>query len=217
MAALQASAIALSSTCTYPSDGLVGRPRVVPGRRRHTPVVTRACTDDTSRRVVLTAAAGAALLTVGGDAQATTSRRAARDKKVPESEFTALPSGLKIYDVTVGSGQEAVKGSRVAIHYVAKWKGVTFMTSRQGLGVTGGTPYGFDIGASEYGYVLKGLDLGVEGMRVGGERLLLVPPELAYGNKGVQEIPPGATLEFNVELLSIKKDAFGSQVKLVEG
>lgn len=124
---------------------------------------------------------------------------------------------MKIYDVSVGSGQEAVRGSRVAVHYVAKWKGVTFMTSRQGLGVTGGTPYGFDIGASSSGIVLKGLDLGVQGMRVGGERLLIIPPELAYGNRGVQEIPPGAILEFNVELLSIKKDAFGSQVKLVEG
>ncbi|KAJ7542425.1 hypothetical protein O6H91_10G110700 [Diphasiastrum complanatum] len=91
------------------------------------------------------------------------------------------------------------------------------MTSRQGLGVTGGTPYGFDVGASERGMVLKGLDLGVTGMRVGGQRLLLVPPELAYGNKGIQEIPPNATLEFNIELLSIKGNPFGSMVKLVEG
>ncbi|KAK6147109.1 hypothetical protein DH2020_018021 [Rehmannia glutinosa] len=90
----------------------------------------------------------------------------------------------------------AVSTSRRAVHYVAKWKGITFMTSRQGLGVGGGTPYGFDVGDSERGTVLKGLDLGVEGMRVGGQRLLIVPPELAYGNKGVQEIPPNATIEY---------------------
>ena len=57
----------------------------------------------------------------------------------------------------------------IQVHYVVKWKGITFQTSRQGAGVTGGTPYGFDVGSSSRGNVLKGLDLGVEGMRVGGE------------------------------------------------
>ncbi|KAG6541804.1 hypothetical protein Mapa_016819 [Marchantia paleacea] len=138
-----------------------------------------------------------------------TSKRALRSEQIPASEFKTLPSGLKYYDIKVGSGATAVKGSRVAIHYVAKWKGITFKTSRQGLGVTGGSPYGFDVGASDYGIVLKGLDLGVEGMRVGGQRMLILPPELAYGDKGVQEIPPNATIEFNVELLSIKQSPFG--------
>ncbi|XP_030925618.1 peptidyl-prolyl cis-trans isomerase FKBP16-4, chloroplastic isoform X2 [Quercus lobata] len=132
-----------------------------------------------------------------------TSRRALRGAKVPESEFTTLPNGLKYYDLKV--------------HYVAKWKGVTFMTSRQGLGVGGGTPYGFDVGESERGNVLRGLDLGVQGMKVGGQRLLIVPPELAYGSKGVQEIPPNATIELDVELLAIKQSPFGSPVKIVEG
>ncbi|GAA0162645.1 chaperone [Lithospermum erythrorhizon] len=146
-----------------------------------------------------------------------TSRRALRGAKIPESEFTTLPNGLKYYDLKLGTGAEAVKGSRVAVHYVAKWKGITFMTSRQGLGVGGGTPYGFDVGQSERGNVLKGLDLGTEGMRVGGQRLLIVPPELAYGSKGVQEIPPNSTIELDVELLSIKQSPFGTPVKVVEG
>ncbi|KAK9723919.1 hypothetical protein RND81_05G034100 [Saponaria officinalis] len=146
-----------------------------------------------------------------------TSRRALRGAKIPESDFKTLPNGLKYYDLKVGGGPEAVKGSRVAVHYVAKWKGITFMTSRQGMGVGGGTPYGFDVGQSERGAVLKGLDLGVEGMRVGGQRLLRVPPELAYGSKGVQEIPPNATIELDVELLAIKQSPFGSPVKVVEG
>ncbi|XP_066396890.1 peptidyl-prolyl cis-trans isomerase FKBP16-4, chloroplastic [Miscanthus floridulus] len=154
----------------------------------------------------------------GGEAGAvSTSRRALRASKIPESEFTTLPNGLKYYDIKVGSGAEAVKGSRVAVHYVAKWKGITFMTSRQGLGVGGGTPYGFDVGNSERGNVLKGLDLGVEGMKVGGQRLIIVPPELAYGKKGVQEIPPNATIELDVELLSIKQSPFGTPVKIIEG
>ncbi|KAJ6801048.1 peptidyl-prolyl cis-trans isomerase FKBP16-4, chloroplastic-like isoform X1 [Iris pallida] len=119
-----------------------------------------------------------------------TSRRALRGSKIPESDFTTLPNGLKYYDLKVGGGAQAVKGSRVAVHYVAKWKNITFMTSRQGIGVTGGSPYGFDVGQSEKGSVLKGLDLGVQGMRVGGQvgvdliiciqqaeqRLLIVPP-----------------------------------------
>ncbi|KAL9228086.1 hypothetical protein vseg_003701 [Gypsophila vaccaria] len=146
-----------------------------------------------------------------------TSRRALRGAKIPESDFKTLPNGLKYYDLKVGGGAEAVKGSRVAVHYVAKWKGITFMTSRQGMGVGGGTPYGFDVGQSERGAVLKGLDLGVEGMKVGGQRLLIVPPELAYGSKGVQEIPPNATIELDVELLAIKQSPFGSPVKVVEG
>ncbi|WMV44607.1 hypothetical protein MTR67_037992 [Solanum verrucosum] len=163
----------------------------------------------------LIAAAGLCLCDVAG--AASTSRRALRGAKIPESEYTTLPNGLKYYDLKVGAGAEAVKGSRVAIHYVAKWRNITFMTSRQGMGVGGGTPYGFDVGQSERGTVLKGLDLGVQGMRVGGQRLLIVPPELAYGKKGVQEIPPNATIEMDIELLSIKQSPFGSPVKIVEG
>lgn len=64
--------------------------------------------------------------------------------------------------------------------------------------MTGGSPLGFDVGAQGPGGTLKGLDLGVRGMRIGGRRKLLVPPNLAYGDKGVGEVPPGATLEFDV-------------------
>ncbi|XP_028077861.1 peptidyl-prolyl cis-trans isomerase FKBP16-4, chloroplastic-like [Camellia sinensis] len=160
-------------------------------------------------------AAGISVCDVAG--AVSTSRRALRGEKIPESDFKTLPNGLKYYDLKVGGGAEAVKGSRVAVHYVAKWKGITFMTSRQGLGCCGGLPYGFDVGQSERGTVLKGLDLGVQGMKVGGQRVLIVPPELAYGSKGVQEIPPNATIELNVELLAIKQSPFGSPVKIVEG
>ncbi|XP_054794766.1 peptidyl-prolyl cis-trans isomerase FKBP16-4, chloroplastic-like isoform X2 [Prosopis cineraria] len=83
------------------------------------------------------------------------------------------------------------------------------MTSRQGMGVGGGTPYGFDVGQSENGTVLKGLDLGVQGMRVGGQRLLIVPPELAYGSRGVQEIPPNATIElYNLNDVCLLRNSF---------
>lgn len=180
--------------------------------------------EDSSRRkflASLTAFSGTSLalslLAPHEAAAVSASRRALREKRVPDEDFTVLPNGLKFYDFQVGKGALAVQGSRVAVHYDVKWKGITFATSRQGLGVTGGTPYGFDVGTSEYGIVLKGLDIGVEGMRVGGVRLLIVPPELAYGSGGIGEIPPNATIEISVELLSIKQNAFGTPVKLIEG
>ncbi|KAK9821534.1 hypothetical protein WJX74_008254 [Apatococcus lobatus] len=140
-------------------------------------------------------------------------------RSVPESDYKPGPEGLKYYDLVKGTGDTAREGQRVAVHFEAKWKGVTFMTSRQGMGVTGGTPLGFDIGADNRGgSTLKGLDLGVRGMKINGQRKLLVPPELAYGAKGYGgEIPPNATLEIDVQLLSIKKDSRGYQTKLIEG
>eukprot|EP00890_Picochlorum_soloecismus_P000919 jgi/Picsp_1/1828/NSC_05295-R1_peptidyl-prolyl cis-trans fkbp-type len=132
--------------------------------------------------------------------------------------FQDGPDGLKYYDVIVGDGAEAKLGSRVVVHFDAKWRGITFVTSRQGMGVAGGSPLGFDVGAAPgAGGTLKGLDLGVRGMRVGGQRKLLVPSKLAYGQKGYGEIPPGADLTIDVQLLSIKLNAIGTQVKLVEG
>ncbi|XP_077253178.1 FKBP-like peptidyl-prolyl cis-trans isomerase family protein isoform X1 [Tasmannia lanceolata] len=218
-----------------PLKSLCGSPRKRPSNRK-LPLVRCCCSNVKSppptlnlecsglvgwegrRRLIasfLAAATGVYTCDIAG--AVTTSRRALKGAKIPESDFTTLSNGLKYYDFKVGGGPEAVKGSRVAVHYVAKWRGITFMTSRQGLGVGGGTPYGFDVGQSEKGNVLKGLDLGVQGMRVGGQRLLIVPPELAYGSRGVQEIPPNATIELDVELLSIKQSPFGTGVKLVEG
>ncbi len=140
-------------------------------------------------------------------------------RKIPESEYSDGPQGLRFYDITVGGGAEARVGERVAIHYDVKFRNITFMTSRQGIGVTGGTPLGFDVGqpAGSPGSTLAGIDLGVRGMRVGGQRRLLVPPELGYGASGIGEIPPNATLTVDVELLSIKTSPLGYRTKLVEG
>ncbi|KAL6764442.1 FKBP-type peptidyl-prolyl cis-trans isomerase [Haematococcus lacustris] len=144
---------------------------------------------------------------------------ARRRKKIPESEFREGPSGLKLYDIIEGTGAEVQTGQRVAVHYDVKFRNVTFITSRQGLGVTGGTPVGFNVGTpyGESGSTLPGIDLGIRGMRVGGLRRLLVPPELAYGDKGVGEIPGGATLTVDLEVLSIKTSPLGYRTKLVEG
>eukprot|EP00889_Picochlorum_renovo_P006074 jgi/Picre1/33104/NNA_008430.t1 len=173
--------------------------------------------------------AGMALLmwqTVGWDAEAAmppgfkkdlTNKRRTRETVDP-SLFKDGLNGLKYYDVIVGDGEEAREGSRVVVHFDAKYRGITFVTSRVGQGVAGGQPFGFDVGSKPgQGGTLRGLDLGVRGMRIGGQRKLIVPPELAYGSKGFGEIPPNAELVIDVQLLSIKTSAIGTQVKLVEG
>lgn len=158
----------------------------------------------------------AAAISYGADYKKELARRR---RKIPEEDFKDGPDGLKYYDVVDGDGPEAKLGQRIAVHYDVKYRNVTFITSRQGLGVTGGNPVGFDVGAPSgtAGSTLPGIDLGVRGMRVGGIRRLIVPSNLAYGNVGVGEIPPGATLNIDVELLSIKTNPLGYRTKLVEG
>jgi FKBP-type peptidyl-prolyl cis-trans isomerase len=98
--------------------------------------------------------------------------------------------------VKPGEGPKAKLGDRVVVHYECKWKGITFVTSRQGVGVTGGEPYGFDLGATGNTKALKGLDLGVQGMQKGGLRKLIVPPALGYGDRGAR-----CDLDLNCTLL----------------
>ena len=131
-----------------------------------------------------------------------------RNIVVPPEAFTRTKSGLGEYDIRAGEGQLCESGDRVAIHYDVKLGNFTVSTSRQGTGVTGGVPYGFDVGqgpGNPGGVFLRGIDEGVLGMRVGGVRRLKVPPELGYGDRQVQEIPPNATLTIDIELLSIKQ------------
>lgn len=108
-----------------------------------------------------------------------------------------LPPGLKVKDLKVGVGAEAVVNATVRVHYTG-WlmDGTEFDSSLNG------DPFSFSIGA---GNVIPGWELGVEGMRVGGRRELIIPPELGYGMRGAGGvIPPNATLKFEVRLLAVK-------------
>lgn len=109
---------------------------------------------------------------------------------------SAMPTELQIEDVEVGDGAEAQTGQTVAVHYVGTLEdGTKFDSSRDR-----GQPFTFTIGA---GRVIEGWEIGIVGMKEGGVRNLTIPPELAYGEDGQGPIPPNATLNFEVELISI--------------
>ncbi len=118
-------------------------------------------------------------------------------KTTPAVSGQAEPvTELKILDVVIGTGEEAVSGKKVSVHYVGTLQsGAKFDSSRDR-----GTPFEFDLGA---GQVIKGWDQGVAGMKVGGKRILTIPPDLAYGSASVGSIPPNSTLVFEIELLDI--------------
>ncbi len=117
---------------------------------------------------------------------------------VDTTAMTKHPSGLWYQDVTVGNGAEAASGRTAIVHYTG-WlpDGKKFDSSRDS-----GQPFTFTLGA---GQVIRGWDEGVAGMKVGGRRKLVLPPQLAYGDGGAPPvIPPGATLVFDVELLEVR-------------
>lgn len=115
--------------------------------------------------------------------------------------MNTTPSGLQYEDTTVGDGAAAVAGQHVSVHYTGwlytnETKGAKFDSSKDR-----GDPFGFDLGR---GQVIRGWDEGVQGMKVGGKRTLVIPPELGYGARGAGGvIPPNATLLFDVELLAV--------------
>jgi len=107
-------------------------------------------------------------------------------------------SGLIVEVLQEGNGQEAKNGDVVSVHYTGTLlDGTKFDSS-----VDRGTPFDFNLGA---GQVIAGWDQGVLGMKIGEKRKLIIPADLAYGDRGAGGlIPPGATLVFEVELLAIK-------------
>jgi FKBP-type peptidyl-prolyl cis-trans isomerase len=112
---------------------------------------------------------------------------------------------MQVTDLVVGNGAEAVAGKNVTVHY-SGWlydpaqpesKGKPFDSSRDA-----GRPFTFSLGA---GQVIAGWDQGVQGMKVGGQRRLVIPHQLAYGERGAGGvIPPRASLVFDVELLDVR-------------
>lgn len=104
---------------------------------------------------------------------------------------------MVVDDIKVGTGDAVAEGDTVVVHYVGTLQnGQEFDNSRKR-----GTPFEFTVGD---GMVIEGWEQGVVGMQVGGQRVLVIPPEKAYGEAGVGPIPGNATLVFAIELLEIK-------------
>jgi FKBP-type peptidyl-prolyl cis-trans isomerase len=133
--------------------------------------------------------------------QETTSQTQTQSESTPAEagKVVVTPSGLNYQDLVIGTGAEAVPGKVVVVHYTG-WlmNGEKFDSS-----LDRGKPFEFPLGA---GRVIKGWDEGVAGMKVGGKRILIIPPDLAYGERGAGggRIPPNSTLKFEVELLEVK-------------
>ena len=142
------------------------------------------------------AGAAAALAIIGACTPA--GRAVAADTQVIE-----MPNGLKYTDVKVGDGATAKAGNKVSVNYTG-WlyengaKGKKFDSS-----LDRNQPFQFTLGAHQ---VIAGWDEGVAGMKVGGKRTLIIPPELGYGARGAGggAIPPNATLIFDVDLLQVQ-------------
>ena len=114
-------------------------------------------------------------------------------------EIIIMGNGLVIEDLVIGEGSEAQDFNKVVVNYTGTLEdGSIFDSSLK----PGRTPFTFTLGV---GSVIKGWDLGVKGMKVGGKRKLTIPSDLGYGDNGAGNvIPPGATLIFEVELLEVE-------------
>jgi len=112
---------------------------------------------------------------------------------------------LQITDINVGDGAEATAGQTVSVHYTG-WLYDESAADKHGSkfdsSLDRGQPFEFPLGG---GRVIPGWDQGVAGMKVGGKRTLVIPPDMGYGSRGAGGvIPPNATLVFDVELLAVK-------------
>lgn len=148
------------------------------------------------KTMIATAFAVAALLAVacGGPAP----DEGQEKTMTADANQVTTASGLKYTDLKPGDGATAKAGDTVQVHYTGTLEsGKKFDSSRDR-----GTPLEFQVGV---GQVIKGWDEGIAGMKVGGQRTLVIPPDLGYGASGAGGvIPPNATLIFDVELVGIK-------------
>ncbi len=109
-----------------------------------------------------------------------------------------MQAQIQTKDIKLGEGDIATVGKKVTVNYTGVFSdGKKFDSSRD----PGRTPFTFTLGA---GQVIKGWDIGVEGMKVGGQRVLVIPPEFGYGSQAYGPIPASSTLIFEIELLKVE-------------
>ncbi len=131
---------------------------------------------------------------VGNGQDVTSERTAALEEAVDNSGNV---KNMVIDDIKIGEGAEVKNDDTVSVHYIGTLQdGTEFDNSNKR-----GTPFEFTVGD---GQVIKGWEEGLVGMKVGGQRILVIPPEKAYGSNGIGPIPGNATLVFAIELLEVK-------------
>ena len=115
-----------------------------------------------------------------------------------KGDVKIMDNGLILEDIIIGNGFEAREYNKVVVEYIGELEdGTVFDSSSK----PGGGFYTFTLGV---GSVIKGWDLGIKGMKVGGKRKLIVPPELGYGNQDIGVIPPNSKLIFIIELKEVE-------------
>jgi FKBP-type peptidyl-prolyl cis-trans isomerase FkpA len=118
-----------------------------------------------------------------------------------------LDNGLIVQELVMGKGNSPNEGDLCTVHYSLYYNGDEIESSRESSGLAA-SPIGFQYGVTEgSGSVIPALALGVQNMKVGGVRRITAPPEMAFGKKGRQggRVPPGATVQFDVQLLTVKR------------
>lgn len=184
-----------------------------------------------SRRLCAIILAPMVSITLSSSSSSLSSVALARERRnrktIPLEDYLTSPEGLKYYDIVEGKGPEAVKGSTVQVHFDCVYRNITAVSSRESKLLAGNRiiaqPYEFKVGSPpgrerkrEFVDNPNGLFSAqaapkpppalyfiTEGMRVGGKRTVIVPPEVGYGQRGSNEIPPGATFDLNIELLQL--------------
>lgn len=164
-------------------------------------IVLAACGD--RRQPAAPPVASSTVAAAPSESPASANRPAAKTvEKVAIEGLKTTPSGLQYKDLVEGTGPRPFMGATVKVNYVGKLANGTKFDSTEGQG-----PISFPIGK---GRVIKGWEIGIGGgqeidpMRVGGKRLLVIPPDLGYGSNAMGIIPPNSTLIFEVELLAAK-------------
>jgi FKBP-type peptidyl-prolyl cis-trans isomerase len=118
-------------------------------------------------------------------------------KPDPYSGYKSFPSGMKYLDKSEGYGSPLINGQKVTVHYIVRLEDGSVQEDTY----KSGKPFTFQLGDES---TLRGVNEGIAGMKKSGKRILVIPPELAYGSRAINKIPANSTLIFELEILDIK-------------